>query len=70
MLKESNNADQKLIVGSLEVLSDIKNRGLNIIKSTVDELQNAQKTEQKKTADYYAAMAEDGVITPIEKKTL
>lgn len=70
MLKESNNADQKLIVGSLEVLTDIKNHGLNIIKSTVNELQNEQKTEKQKTADFYAAMAEDGIITPIEKKTL
>jgi len=70
MLKESNNADQKLIVGSLEVLTDIKNHGLDIIKSTVNELQNEQKTEKQKTADFYAAMAEDGIITPIEKKTL
>ncbi len=70
MLKEQNSAEQKLIVGSLTVLSDIKNSGIQKLESTVSEIENEQTTIKIKQDNYWKDLSSDGKLTAVEKKRL
>lgn len=66
---EKNMADQRLVVGDLVVLGNMKGANLKSIERRVDLIQK-QASNYKKVADYWTALSDDGVITPIEKNIL
>ena len=70
MVKESNQSDTHLVVRSLKVLSGISGAGIDTIKDNVQALQNSQQTLAQETKDYWTSIASDGIISPLEKKTL
>ena len=70
MTTEENMSDKTLVVHSLKVLNSITGGNVDVIKDTVNTLQNAQTTLAARANDYWSALANDGIITPEEKKAL
>ena len=66
---EKNFAENKLVVGSLEVLNDISGKGIKQIKQTVSEVQAQSIAFNKKQEDYWSNLIDDGIISVFEKKT-
>lgn len=69
-LKQINNAENHLIVGSIEVLGDISNSGMKQIKRNVRSLQDSMTAYVGQTTDYWSKLSDDGIITPLEKTML
>lgn len=69
-LKQINNAENHLIVGSIEVLGDISNSGMKQIKKNVRSLQDSMTAYVGQTTDYWSKLSDDGIITPLEKTLL
>ena len=69
-LKHLNQAENKLTVGSLEVLQDISGNGIKTIKQSISQIQNSVTTLSEKTSDYWRDIASDNIITPGEKSNL
>ena len=65
-----NNAENHMIVGSLEVIGDISGSGMKEIKRSVTTLQESVSAYVGKTKDYWKELSDDGVITPFEKTLL
>ncbi len=70
MLQQNDRSGEKLVVGSLEVIQEFKSSGLTRIESKIDMLDNKMTTEHLKTNDYWSALSNDCILTPVEKKTL
>ena len=70
MLQQNDRSGEKLVVGSLEVIQEFKSSGLTRIESKIDMLDNQMTTEHLKTNDYWSALSNDCILTPVEKKTL
>ena len=70
MLKQTNYADQKLVVGSIEILGDVTGGQILTIKRTVDALGTSVSQIAKAQQDYWTKTSSDGVISPSEKKML
>ena len=70
MLQQNDRSGEKLVVGSLEVIQEFKSSGLTRIESKIDMLDNKMTTEHLKTNDYWSALSDDCILTPVEKKTL
>lgn len=70
MTSIENKSETHLIVGSIEVLGDMSGAGVKTIKNSIAQLENAQSTQAEKMYDYWSTIADDGIITPEEKKTL
>lgn len=66
---EKNMADQRLVVGDLVVLGNMKGANLKSIERRVDLIQKQTQTIGK-MATYWKNLADDGVITPSEKSQL
>lgn len=62
-----NNAENHLVVGSLEVLGDVSGGNIQTIKRSVDNLQTSYTKVAARQKDYWSALSEDSLITPIEK---
>lgn len=69
-LKEINNAENRLVVGSLKVLSDMEGAGISAMRRDIDVLANATNTVKEKQEEYWKDLSSDTVITPLEKKLL
>ncbi len=65
-----NESDKHYVVRSLEVLEGIKGAGISSIRDTIQTLQNAQQSLAQETQDYWSAAADDGMVSPTEKKML
>lgn len=62
-----NNAENHLVVGSLEVLGEVTGRNIKTIRRTVNSLQTDFKSLSTKQKDYWSALSDDGIITSFEK---
>ena len=69
-LNERNYAGDHVIVGSLEVLGDVKGGGITEIRRNVDLIQQQTETMGRKQDEYWKELSSDGVITPLEKQQL
>lgn len=70
MLKRDNQSEKHLVVGSLEVIGDIKGKGVKTIKDRIESLSNSVTAQATQLKNYWNDIASDGYITSIEKKTL
>lgn len=68
--KQINNAENHLIVGSIEVLGDIKGSTMQTIRRNVETLQTQYKAISGRTKDYWSDLSNDNLITPVEKLML
>ena len=68
--KQINNAENHLIVGSIEVLGDIKGGSMQTIKRNVETLQTQYKAISGRTKNYWSELSNDEIITPVEKLLL
>lgn len=68
--KQINNAENHLIVGSIEVLGDIKGSTMQTIRRNVETLQTQYKAISGRTKDYWSDLSNDNLITPVEKVML
>lgn len=64
-----NMADTHLVVGSLEVLGDMSGNGIKTIQQKITAIEQKQAFTPD-PVDYWSELISDGVITPIEKKTI
>lgn len=69
-LKERNYAGDHLVVGSIEVLGNMKGGGVTEIKRNVDLIQKQAEMIAKEQNQYWSDLSSDGVITPVEKQML
>ena len=69
-LKQINDSEKALTVGSLKVIGDISNSGLQTIKKQISSLATSQQTTTEKQNEYWSNLSSDNVITPGEKITL
>jgi hypothetical protein len=69
-LKRINNADKHAVFGSIEVLGDITGSGIQTIRKNIDALSKSVSTTAAKQDSYWKAIADDSLISPIEKRTL
>lgn len=69
-LKRENKADKHVVVGSLEVIGDIKGSGIQTIQKNIDALSKSVSTTAAKQENYWKALADDSIISPVEKRTL
>ncbi len=70
MLKQDNRAENHLVVGSLEVLGEMKSGNIAGIYRQMDTLVNSQNTIREQQEQYWKELSDDTVITPLEKKIL
>lgn len=70
MTSIENKSETHLIVDSIEVLGDMSGAGVKTIKNSIAQLENAQSTQAEKMYNYWSTIADDGIVTPEEKKTL
>lgn len=68
--KVINNAENHLIVQSLEVIKDVKGGGIQTIKAKVDSLGNAMSSVSQKQEAFWKNISSDKLITAVEKKQL
>ena len=68
MTKIENYSDRHLIVDSIEILNSMSGNGVKTIRQTVSEIQAALSTQAEKTENYWNSIADDGIVTPVEKK--
>lgn len=64
-----NMADTHLVVGSIEVIDEISGNGIKQIQSKVESLKQRLDFIPEQI-DYWSQLSDDGLITPVEKKTL
>ena len=69
-LKERNYAGDHLVVGSIEVLGNIKGGGVQQIKNNVALIQKQAEMIAKTQNQYWNDLASDGIISPVEKQML
>lgn len=69
-LKQTNNAENNLIVGNIQVLGKIGGGTVREIKTTVSAMAAASAIQSSRQKDYWSDLASDNVITTIEKKIL
>lgn len=69
-LNERNYAGDHFVVGSLEVLGNIKGGGVKEIRKNVDLIQKQAEMIAKEQNQYWSDLSSDGVITPVEKQML
>lgn len=69
-LKEINNAENRLVVGSLKVLQGLEGGGIGDLRRDVDVLANATNTVKERQERYWLDLSSDTVVTPLEKKLL
>lgn len=69
-LKQINNAENHLIVGSLEVLGDIEGSSLKTIKRTVSKLAESVQATNTAMENYWGGIGADNIVTPAEKEIL
>lgn len=70
MLKQDNRAENHLVVGSLEVLGEMKSGNIAGIYRQMDTLVNSQNTIREQQEQYWKELSDDGIISPLEKKIL
>lgn len=70
MIKEDNQSDKHLTIAGLTVLGDVQSRNLTQLQRQVQE--NFDKTQNltAEQKDFWSKLADDNLITPIEKKEL
>lgn len=69
-LKQINNAENHLIVGSLEVLGDIEGSSMKTIKHTVSKLAESVQATNTAMENYWGGIGADNIVTPAEKEIL
>ena len=69
-LNERNYAGDHVVVGSLEVLGDVKGGSITQIKRNIDLVQQQAEAAIKTQNRYWEELSSDSVITPIEKQQL
>lgn len=69
-LKQINNAENHLIVGSLEVLGDIEGSSMKTIKHTVNKLTESVQATNAAMENYWGGIGSDNIVTPAEKEIL
>lgn len=70
MLKRDNQSEKHLVVGSLEVIGDIRGKGVKAIRDRIESLANSVTVQANQMKDYWKEVASDGYVTSAEKKTL
>ena len=70
MRSEQNLADKHLVVGSIEVLGDVKSGATMEIKKSIDAVKNRITQINRQTEKWWNDLTSDSVITPMEKKIL
>lgn len=66
---EVNMADKHIVVKSIEVIDEITGKSVNQIKQQITALQESNSFSIP-PVDYWSQLADDGLITPVEKKTI
>lgn len=69
-LNERNYAGDHVVVGSIEVLGNIKGGGVQQIKNNVALIQQQAEMIAKTQNQYWQDLASDGIISPVEKQML
>ena len=69
-LNERNYAGDHVVVGSLEVLGDVKGGSIREIKRNVEQIQKQTEVAFRQQDRKWEELSADGVITPIEKQQL
>ncbi|MCQ2398763.1 MAG: hypothetical protein MJ052_05640, partial [Sphaerochaetaceae bacterium] len=69
-LKQMNYAEQKMVVGALEVIGDVTGSGMKTIRKSIDSLSGNVASINTEINNYWSDIANDAVITPGEKKDL
>lgn len=64
-----NMADTHLVVGSIEVLDEISGKGIKQIQKNIEAIQQTMSFIPQ-SIDYWSKLSDDGLITPVEKKTI
>lgn len=64
-----NMADKHVTVRSLEVIDGLTGKSVRVIKQQLDALQETNQFQAPKV-DYWSQLSDDGLITPVEKKTI
>ena len=69
-LKERNYAGDHVVVGSLEVLGDVKGGKIQEIKRNIDLIQQQAEVVIRTQNRYWEELSSDSIITPLEKQQL
>ena len=67
---EKNMADQALVVKSLKVLDKIEGATVREIQQSVEAVRKQQNYQTRLQNQYWEALSDDGLITPIEKQEM
>lgn len=70
ILKQQNEADKHIVVGSLEVLGSIDSGETRVIQNKIIQLQTTLEKVNFAQENYWTGIAEDNIITPSEKASL
>lgn len=69
-LNERNYAGDHVVVGSLEVLGDIKGGNIKQIRRNIDLIQQQAEVINRTQERYWEELSSDSMITPLEKQQL
>lgn len=69
-LNERNYAGDHVVVGSLEVLGDVKGGNITQIRRNIDLIQRQTETVIHQQNRYWEELSSDSIITPLEKQQL
>ena len=69
-LNERNYAGDHVVVGSLEVLGDVKGGSIKQIRRSIDLIQQQTEIINRTQERYWEELSSDSMITPLEKQQL
>lgn len=69
-LNERNYAGDHVVVGSLEVLGDVKGGAIKQIRRSIDLVQQQAEVINRTQQRYWEELSSDSMITPLEKQEL
>lgn len=69
-LNERNYAGDHVVVGSLEVLGDVKGGNITQIRRNIDLIQQQTEVVMRQQNRYWEELSSDSIITPLEKQQL
>lgn len=69
-LNERNYAGDHVVVGSLEVLGDIKGKSIKQIRRNIELIQQQAEVINRTQERYWEELSSDNMITPLEKQQL
>ena len=69
-LNERNYAGDHVVMGSLEVLGDVKGGAIKQIRRSIDLVQQQAEVINRTQQRYWEELSSDSMITPLEKQEL